>query len=91
MGYDDDDCDFPPKGENITDEFDFDLSSDELDQYEDTQHNILDELEYQVRIAEERITLAKWDDSKSNELERLEDELEILMIDYRRYLDKEEG
>lgn len=91
MGYDDDDYDFPPKGENITDEFDYSLSSDELDQYADANENIFEELEYQVRIAEERITLASWEGATSGELERLEDELEILMIDYRRYIDKEEG
>lgn len=68
---------------------DYDITDEELDQYVDMHYNILDELEYQVRIAEERITLAGWQGSTPNELERLEDELEILLIDYRRYLDKE--
>jgi len=67
----------------------YDITDEELDQYVDMHYNILDELEYQVRIAEERITLAGWQGSTPNELERLEDELEILLIDYRRYLDKE--
>jgi hypothetical protein len=74
--------------ENITDDYDYSLSSDELDQYDDVKENIFDELEYQVRIAEERITLAGWEGATSNEIERLEDELEILMIDYRQYIEQ---
>jgi hypothetical protein len=89
MMYDIDDYGFPDPSENITDDYDYSLSSEELDQYEDMNYNILDELEYQVRIAEERITLAGWEGATSDEIERLEDELEILMIDYRRYLEKE--
>lgn len=88
MGYDDDDYDFPDKSENITDEFE--LTEDELDQFDDIRYNIFEELEYQIGTADERITLARWEGATPLELERLEDELEILMIDYNKYIDQGE-
>jgi len=87
MMYDLDDYEATALSECIPDGYE--LTDEELDQYEDMNYNILDELEYQVRIAEERITLAGWEGATSDQLERLEDELEILLIDYRRYIDKE--
>lgn len=88
--YDDDDYDFTDKSENITDDFEIDLSSDEFDQYLDSKDTVLDEIEYQVRYAEERITLAQWEGATSDEIERLEDELEVLMLDYMRIVEKGE-
>ncbi len=69
----------------------FTLEDEELDQYEDVEYGLLDELTHQIRYAEEQIASALRDGEGSDGLERLRDELEILLIDYHRLLVAETG
>lgn len=89
FNYDDDDYEL----DHISDDFmdGFTLEDEELDQYEDVEYGLLDELTYQIRYAEEQIVSALRDGEGSDGLERLEDELELLLIDYHRLLVTETG
>lgn len=84
--YDDDDYTLPDISDTGYD--DFALSDEELDQYEDTQHIKLDELEHSMRYLEGFISQAKVEGL--DDLDRLEDELEILNLEYLRFIEQGE-
>ena len=86
--YDEDDYELELSNDDFLDGFT--LSDEELDQYEDVKENELDEIEYQIRYAEERIVFARCEGYTQDEVERLEDELEVLMIDYMRAVERGE-
>jgi hypothetical protein len=80
--YDDDDFALADPTESIGN---FDLSSDELDQYDDHKVIFLEQLEYRVQLAEEQVVNAYYTGADPDHIERLEDELEILSIDYFKF------
>ena len=87
--YDDDDYNLETLDDSFLDGFT--MEDEELDQYEDTEYNLLDDISHQIRYAEEQILSAMRDGDGPDSLERLEDELEILLIDYHRLLIAETG
>ena len=87
--YDDDDYNLETLDDSFLDGFT--MEDEELDQYEDTEYNLLDDISHQIRYAEEQILSAMRDGDGQDSLERLEDELEILLIDYNRLLIAETG
>lgn len=84
--YDDDDYTLSDLSPDFSD--DFTLTDEELDQYQDAQHVKLEELEYGMWNLEEFISRARL--NGSDDLERLEDELEILTVEYLRYIEQGE-
>lgn len=86
MTYDDDDYTLSDPSGDFSD--DFTITDEELDQYEDAQHVKLEELEYGMRYLEEYINRARL--TGSDDLERLEDELEILTVEYLRHIEQGE-
>jgi hypothetical protein len=87
--YDDDDYNLETLDDSFLDGFT--MEDEELDQYEDAEYSLLDDMAHQIRYAEEQILSAMRDGDGQGSLERLEDELEILLIDYHRLLIAETG
>jgi hypothetical protein len=87
--YDDDDYNLETLDDSFLDGFT--MEDEELDQYEDAEYSLLDDMAHQIKYAEEQIISALRNGEGSDGLERLEDELEILLIDYHRLLVTETG
>jgi hypothetical protein len=58
------------------------LSGDELDQYDDSKEIYFEQLESRVAMAEDQLAHALKNEDDPNVIERLQDELELLLIDY---------
>tara|TARA_R110000744_G_scaffold69111_3_gene140389 strand:- start:629 stop:898 length:270 start_codon:yes stop_codon:yes gene_type:complete len=58
------------------------LSDNELDQYDDSRQIYFEQLESRVGMAEDQLSHALNNDEDENVIERLQDELELLLIDY---------
>mgnify|MGYP006078641717 FL=1 len=58
------------------------LSDNELDQYDDSRQIYFEQLESRVGMAEDQLAHALNNDEDENVIERLQDELELLLIDY---------
>jgi hypothetical protein len=58
------------------------LSDDELDQYDDSKEIYFEQLESRVGMAEDQLAHALRTEADPNVIERLQDELELLLIDY---------
>lgn len=84
MGYDYDNDDFDLS--DLKDSQDeFDLTDEELDQYDDSKLILLEQLEYRMDLAEQQLALAIAEGDDGDHIERLRDELELLTIDYIQY------
>ena len=84
MGYDYDNDDFDIS--DLKDNQDeFDLTDEELDQYDDSKIILLEQLEYRLDLAEQQLILAIAEGDDEDYIERLRDELELLTIDYVQY------
>ena len=84
MGYDYDNDDFDIS--DLKDSHDeFDLTDEELDQYDDSKLILLEQLEYRMDLAEQQLALAIAEGDDEDHIERLRDELELLTIDYIQY------
>jgi len=81
--YDDDDY----KLNDTTNSYHVDFSPDEvdLDDFDNLDDNLFDELEDAIALAETRITVAIHKNGSVAEIERLEDELTLLMMDYENF------
>ena len=58
------------------------LSDDELEQYDDSKEIYFEQLEARVSVAEDQLAHAIKHEDDPNVIERLQDELELLLIDY---------
>ncbi len=58
------------------------LSDNELDQYDDSRQIYFEQLESRVGMAEDQLAHALNNDEDENVIERLQDELELLLMDY---------
>lgn len=68
--------------ENHDDYSSFDLDEDELDMYDYEVQDKVDQLEFEVALLEQQIIQAATDGCSSDYIDRLEDELELLTLDY---------
>ena len=82
MGYDDDDYNISV--DNLYSSVDYfdTLSDDEIDQYYDNKEIYFEQLEARVSVAEDQLAYALKNEDDPNVIERLQDELELLLIDY---------
>lgn len=84
MGSDYDNDDYDINVDNLYSSVDYfdTLSDDELDQYNDSKEIYFEQLEARVSLAENQLKQAYSDGDDPHTIERLQDELEILLIDY---------
>lgn len=84
MGYDYDDDDFKLDLDNLYSSTDHlnTYDDEELDQFDDSKEIYFEQLEYRVSLAEDQLKLAYKEQDDPNVIERLQDELELLLIDY---------
>lgn len=84
MGSDYDNDDYDISVDNLYSSVDYfdTLSDDELDQYDDSKEIYFEQLEARVSLAEDQLKQAYSDGDDPHAIERLQDELEILLIDY---------
>lgn len=68
--------------ENPDDYCNFDVDEDELDLYDYEVQAKVDQLEFEVAMLEQHIIQAAIDGGSSDYIDRLEDELELLTMDY---------
>ncbi len=82
MEYDDDDYNI--NVDNLYSSVDYfdTLSDDELDQYDDSKDIYFEQLEARVSVAEDQLAHALKHEEDPHVIERLQDELELLLIDY---------
>ena len=90
MEYDDDDYSISVDTLYSSVDYFNSLDDDERDQYDDFKQIALEELESRLILAEEQILAAYKDGADSNHLERLEDERELLLMEYNRYEPEED-
>ena len=60
----------------------FDLDEDENDMYDFDTNDMRDQLEYEMSVLESFIVRAAIDGADADTIERMEDELELLTLDY---------
>tara|TARA_B110000977_G_scaffold101984_1_gene133450 strand:+ start:2353 stop:2622 length:270 start_codon:yes stop_codon:yes gene_type:complete len=84
MGSDYDNDDFNITVDDLYSSVDYfdTLSDNELDQYDDSRQIYFEQLESRVGMAEDQLAHALNNDEDENVIERLQDELELLLIDY---------
>ena len=84
MGSDYDNDDFNITVDDLYSSVDYfdTLSDNELDQYDDSRQIYFEQLESRVGMAEDQLSHALNNDEDENVIERLQDELELLLIDY---------
>lgn len=84
MGSDYDNDDFNITVDDLYSSVDYfdTLSDNELDQYDDSRQIYFEQLESRVGMAEDQLAHALNNDEDENIIERLQDELELLLIDY---------
>ena len=81
MEYDVDDYDLT----RVQDTFaDFDLDEEEYDMYDFDNNDKRDQLEYEMSVLESFIVQAAVDGADADTIERMEDELELLTLDYHK-------
>ena len=81
MEYDVDDYDLT----RVQDTFaDFDLDDEEDDMYDFDNNDKRDQLEYEMSVLESFIVQAAVDGADADTIERMEDELELLTLDYHK-------
>tara|TARA_R110002153_G_scaffold128_1_gene775 strand:+ start:1597 stop:1866 length:270 start_codon:yes stop_codon:yes gene_type:complete len=84
MGSDYDNDDYNISVDNLYSSVDYfdTLSDEELDQYDDSKEIYFEQLEARVSVAENQLAYALKHQDDPNVIERLQDELELLLIDY---------
>jgi len=63
---------------------DFTVDEDENDMYDFDTNDMRDQLEYEMSVLESFIVQAAIDGADANTIERMEDELELLTLDYHK-------
>jgi len=84
MGSDYDNDDYDISVDDLYSSVDYfdTLSDNELDQYDDSRQIYFEQLESRVGMAEDQLAHALNNDEDENVIERLQDELELLLMDY---------
>ena len=84
MGSDYDNDDYKISVDDLYSSVDYfdTLSDNELDQYDDSRQIYFEQLESRVGMAEDQLAHALNNDEDENVIERLQDELELLLMDY---------
>jgi hypothetical protein len=84
MGSDYDNDDYNISIDNLYSSVDYfdTLSDEELDQYDDSKEIYFEQLEARVSVAENQLAHALKHQDDPDVIERLQDELELLLIDY---------
>jgi len=85
MNHDYDDDDYKLNDTTGSYHIDFDDEKVDLDDFDNLRSNLFEELESAISYAETKLQLAIGVGCRPEEIERLEDELTLLLMDYEKF------